>query len=368
MMRSLYQRINKYVPLGAIIIFALTIFSAIIYAFCAVFEKFADFINLLCSPIRAVLSGITSIAPFSIFEIILMLIPVWATFLIVFAVKMAKKGTAASIRYLCIVICIICVYFISFVWTFASGYHTTPIEKRLDLDREKITANELYEALDIMTSEINQLTSQIAYDENGASVMPYSYKEMSKKISSAYKEMACKTGIIKTFNSRVKPIILSNPMAYTHISGVYISLTGESNINTAYADYIIASTSAHEMAHQRGIAREDEASFVGFLALSYSDDAFLKYSAYLDVYYYMLSDLSGSSPELANEVYARLSPQAKADRRAFINSFEKYRDSVASEVTDKVNDSYLQANGDKDGTKSYNLVSELACAYLLNRQ
>ncbi len=363
-MRSLYQKINKYVSLGAIIIFAISIFSAVVYLFCAIFEKFADFINLICAPIRAALSVVTSIVPFSIFEIILVLTPLWGALLIFFAIKISKKGTIASIKYLCIILCIPLCYFISFVWTFASGYHMTPIEQRMELDREETTSKELYQALDYLTSELNELKGEIAYDGNGASIMPYSYKEMSKKVSQAYKEMSRDTGLLKTFNSRVKPVIFSDLMAYTHISGVYISLTGESNINTAYADYIVASTSAHEMAHQRGIAKEDEASFVGFLALSYSSDPYLKYSAYLDVYYYLLSDLASTSPDLAKEVYAKLDNDVKKDREAFVKDFQKYKDSVASTVTDKVNDSYLQANGDKNGTKSYNLVSELVCAYL----
>ena len=206
----------------------------------------------------------------------------------------------------------------------------------------------------------------ITYDENGASVLPYSYREMSDKISTAYEIMAKDTGIFKTFNSRVKPIALSNIMAYTHISGVYIPITGEANVNTAFSDYIVASTSAHEMAHARGIAKEDEASFIGFLALSYSDDSYLKYSAYLDAYFYLLSDLSRTSPKKASEIYNMLDKKIINDRNAYIKCFDKYKNSPISDASNKVNDAYLQANGDKNGTKSYNLVSELVCAYLNN--
>ena len=60
--------------------------------------------------------------------------------------------------------------------------------------------------------------------------------------------------------------------------------TIESNINTNYPDFIVASSAAHEMAHQRGVARENEANFTSFVVLSSSDDTFLKYSAYLDGY------------------------------------------------------------------------------------
>ena len=363
-MRNLYRKINKYVPMAAIVIFGISLISAFVYLLCAAFEKFADLINLICAPIRLTISSITSIFSFSLFEIFLISTPVLFVVLVFFAVKAVKKSNQATIKYLCIIISIPLCYFISFVWTFASGYHTTPVSQRLEIDTDNITTNDMADALEYLTYELNELKKGVKYDENGASIMEYSYAEMSEKISQAYKEMAKDTNSVRTFNSRVKPIILSEPMAYTHISGVYISITGEANINTAYSDYIIASTAAHEMAHQRGIAREDEASFVGFLSLSYSNDTYLKYSGYLNAYYYLLSDLNKSSPKTAKEIYAKLDQEIKNDYNAYVKSFQKYNNSTASKVTEAVNNSYLQVNGDKNGTESYNLVSKLVCAYL----
>ena len=100
------------------------------------------------------------------------------------------------------------------------------------------------------------------------------------------------------------------------------------------------------------------------MALSYSNDPYLKYSGYLNVYYYLLSDLSKTSNEKAKEIYSKLDFEIKNDHNAYVKSFEKYKNSTASKVTEKVNDSYLQINGDKNGTNSYNLVSRLVCAYL----
>lgn len=364
MMRTLYRRINKFIPLGAVIIFSLALISGIIYLICALFPIFADKFNMLCAPIRLVLSTITSMFPFSIFEAFLINVPALIIALIYLAVKISKKGTRATVRYLCIILCIPLTYFIFFVWTFASGYHTTPIEDKLQIDTESVTDEDMSLALEELSNELNKLKNEIIYDKTGASELPYSYGEMSKKISSAYEKMANDTSLVKTFSSRVKPIILSEPMAYTHISGVYIAVTGESNVNVAYPDYIIASTATHEMAHQRGIARENEASFVGFLASCYSDDPYIKYSAYLNVYYYLLSDLTKSNPNLAKETYNKLDNDVKNDYYAYVKSFQKYKGSVASKVSESVNDTYLQVNGEKNGTNSYNLVSKLVCAYL----
>ena len=57
-------------------------------------------------------------------------------------------------------------------------------------------------------------------------------------------------------------------MTYTHISGIYTFYTGESNININYPDFVVASSATHEMAHQRGVARENEANFVSFVVVT----------------------------------------------------------------------------------------------------
>ena len=42
--------------------------------------------------------------------------------------------------------------------------------------------------------------------------------------------------------------------------------------------------------------------------------------------------------------------------------FEKYRESVASNVSEKVNNTFLEMHG-TEGTKSYGMVVDLAVAY-----
>ena len=144
-------------------------------------------------------------------------------------------------------------------------------------------------------------------------------------------------------------------------------MTGEANVNVNYPDFVVASSAAHEMAHQRGIAREDEANFISFAVLICSDDEFLQYSAYLDALSYLTSALRSSNKELYDSLVAMLNQNAKQDYNSYVSFFKKYADSPVSDVTDKINDSFLQANGQQSGTKSYSLVTELICAYLLNR-
>lgn len=355
-------------PLWTLIVFAITILSAIIFLVYTNSIVFADFFNIYISmPIRAVLSFTTSIIPFSIAEIFLITLPIWFCLLIYLAIKFGRAGKIQSIRYLCTLVSLICVVFIAYVWTNTSGFYNTPIEDKLGLNRENITKEELYEVSEIIIDELNKLSPKIRYDEKNSSVMPYSYGEMSSKICDAYEKFNEKYNLIPTFRSQIKPIILSKPMTYTHLSGIYFCITGESNVNVNYPDYIVASTSAHEMAHQRGLAREDECNFIAFAVLDSSEDSFLKYSAYLDVFSYLIAELRSVDKDLYTKAVSRLDDNVKKDYNSYVEFFREYSNSKASQVTDKVNDSFLQANGQENGTKSYRLVTELVVAYLLNR-
>ena len=48
---------------------------------------------------------------------------------------------------------------------------------------------------------------------------------------------------------------------------------------------------------------------------------------------------------------------------AYANFFKKYEDSVASEISGAVNDTFLNFNGVAEGSKSYGMVVDLAVAY-----
>ena len=143
---------------------------------------------------------------------------------------------------------------------------------------------------------------------------------------------------------------------------MYSFFTGEANINVAFPDYTIPFTAAHELSHQRGIAREDEANFMAFLVCIDSDDAYIRYSGYLNLLEYVLSALYSASPVLYYSVIETVSPEIRAEMQAYSKFFEKYRNSTASKVSETVNNTSLILQG-TEGTKSYGMVVDLAVAY-----
>ena len=199
--------------------------------------------------------------------------------------------------------------------------------------------------------------------ESGHSLMPYSYEEMNEKLLKAYDRFCEKYDFMDTFYSKVKPVMLSEPMSYTHITGVYTFFTGEANINVNFPDYTVPYTAAHELAHQRGIAREDEANFVAFLVCMESDDPYIRYSACLNVYEYLCSALRSADRALYLRSYEKLPVGVKNEEIAYSAFFVKYKENVAADISQATNNSYLQSQGNPEGTRSYNMVVDLAVAY-----
>ena len=355
------MKIKRRIP----IVFYITSLSALIALAVSRIARgsfdFADKLNsTVGSFLRRIMAAVTNFASFSIFESMICLIPVFLSLIIIFAVRAARRKRKC--RFLLNILSF--VFFVYTVYVFAMGvsYHTTPLENKLGLNAaESIAAEELDATLDIIIPELNALAEDIDFGED-STVMPYDFDTLGEKIVDAYAAFSDRYGITPKMESRPKPIYYSGIMSSLRITGIYTFYTGEANINMAYPDYNLPFTVAHEFAHQRGIMRENEANFVAFLVCISSTDPYIRYSGYLNMYEYLISALYRTDRELWKKQASRLSECAIADIIASNAVFEQYGDSVVGDVSNSINDLYLQANGTQ-GTVTYGLVTRLAVAY-----
>lgn len=256
--------------------------SLIVYLIAVLNEDFANFMSrYFGAPFRATLAFISGIVPFSIAEIIvILLIPAFVALFIV-----ANKYFSGSWRSILVfsgkILSIAVVLVILYTLGFGTGYYTSTLDKRLGIEKSPVSTEELRDTARRLTELVNAEAEGIVYGDDGFSIMPYTFSEMNDKLLEAYDKIYGEYEFIQPMNSRLKPVMLSELMSYTHITGVYSYFTGEANLNVAFPDYTLPFTAAHELAHQRGIAREDEANFVAFLVCSVSDESYVRYSGYL---------------------------------------------------------------------------------------
>ncbi len=357
---------RKRLPLFAWILYGILVPCVGLYIAFLVSPSFSDLFNRSVSPIvRGALSYLTGWIPFSLAEYLLLILPLILFLLIRLGIKKYSDCWRDVLIFCATVLSVASLIFSSFVLGFAPAYRGTPLEEKLELDRRAVSAEELYETAHILAEAVNTEALNVGYSNaTDFSVMPYGFLEMNDKLMDAYATTADRYDFVGHLRSRLKPVMLSRPMSYTHITGIYTFFTGEANLNVDFPDYTLPFTAAHELSHQRGIAREDEANFMAFLVCLASDDPYIRYSGYLNLYEYVASALYSASPELYWKANAILSPSVKAEMNAYSDFFDRYRDSVASEVSETVNNATLVLHG-TEGVKSYGMVVELAVAYYL---
>lgn len=358
------QRKAPRLPLFAKIFYILAALSAVLYIIFLFSEGFADLFNRYISSIfRAAMAYLTAWIPFSLGEFIIILSPVLLVALIIYGSNKYVETWREVFVYCATLVSLIAFVFSAFTFGFAPAYRGRTLDKKLGLDRQKVSAEELYETALILSEKVNEESKNITYNQKtDFSVMPYGIGEMNNRLIDAY-DVACdKYTFVQRLDSRLKPVMLSELMSYTHITGVYSFFTGEANINVAFPDYTIPYTAAHELSHQRGIAREDEANFMAFLVCIDSEDAYIRYSGYMNLFEYVMSALYSASPTLYHAAIANVDHEIRSEMQAYSRFFEKYRDSTAGKVSETVNNTSLILQG-TEGTKSYGMVVDLAVAY-----
>lgn len=353
---------KKYITRFARISFFIAAVSILIYAVAINSYGFADVINnTISAAARFLLSTLTHILPFSLFELLVILSPLILVLVVVIAVKRADNG-ADMIRGAFTLFAILSLIFTSYIFTLGVGYHTAALAEKIEIDESAdLSAEELYYTISEVIDGVNLYAGNLEL-KGGETVMPYTTTEMSSKLISAYDKMNEKYSLVVNYHSRIKPVYFSNVMSDLGITGIYSFFTGEANVNVEYPDYYIPFTAAHELAHQRGISRENEANFVAFLVCISSDDEYIRYSGYLNMYEYLASALYRTDPQLYYEALSGLSDVAISDMKAANEVYKKHKDSPIGKINDRLNDAYLKANG-TEGIVSYGYVVRLAVGY-----
>ena len=341
----------------AVLVYIISRFSQPFAEFCARYPGQA---------VRWLLAKITSVLPFSAAETLIVAIPVIFAAVIYFSVRLSKTHKDWFARMMRAVVSAALVIVITFGVGFGPCYFRNPLARNIGLVDSPVSAQALYDTGAWLSAKIEELLPQIVFGEGGESHMTVSFYTLADQVNEAFGKYAKDKDFISHFYSKVKPVSLSRYMTYTHISGVYSFFTGEANVNFNYPDFVIPYTIAHEMAHQRGVAREDEANFTAFLVCTASDDPYIRYSGYVEVLREILSALYKADKEKYSDlIKTRYPSRVASEMSAYSRFFEPYRESTASKVVSATNDTYLRSQAVQAGERSYGLVTDLAVAYYL---
>ncbi len=364
--QAAYRPVNpayERLPTFCLVCFGIALFFLIIYIAQLLSPAFSDFFNRYISSVgRTTLAALTSWLPFSLGETLIWCLPLVLVAILMYAIRRRCDTWRTTLVFVGILLSVISLLFSLFVLNFSAGYRGTSLGDKLGLESREVSAEELHATAFILADHVNRETAAVSFQDKSFSVMPYSIEEMNAKLNDAYETFARDHDFMVHTPGRIKPVMASEVMSHMHTTGVYSFFTGEANINVNFPDYTLPFTAAHEMAHQRGVAREDEANFVAYLVCIGSEDPYIRYSGYLNMYEYVSNALYRADSQLYSGVYMRLNYEVQYEMKAYSDFFKQYQGSAISKVSETVNNTYLQIQG-TPGTQSYGMVVDLAVAY-----
>ncbi|MDU6984160.1 MAG: DUF3810 domain-containing protein [Terrisporobacter othiniensis] len=323
-----------------------------------------------------IMSKIFSIFPCSIFEILIYISLLSVLVFLIYSIYYIMKKPNNILSYLknsfLNIISIVGIVYFLFVVLWGLNYNRMNLKDSLivdynkshnenikDVDYDKEDLINLYKFL---IEKCNDIRAEVLEDEQKVMKCNTDYKEVLNRANNGYENVS-----ILNLNKRgsyapAKPILNSNLLCYTGITGIYSPFTGEANVNTGVPDIYIPFTTLHEMAHQRGYGSEDECNFLAYIACINNEDYDFQYSGYILALKYTASALAKVDYDALVSLNGELSSSVINDLN-YSREFWKQYEGKVNEVSDNMNSNYLKANGVEEGTLSYGKVVNLLLVY-----
>lgn len=329
-----------------------------------------------------------SLAPFSVAQWVVVAFLVfcvgWLAFYVIAFVRGKGERGLVIWKALTTLLAVVSVGYFIFALMCGLNYYRHTFAEEAGFTLQESTTDELAALCEILAENINETRGEVTETVEGpdskseagdaSSKVPDIYAEFRGGFWTYSHETVANMQVLaekypalsRPLYSPPKPVLFSELMSYADIAGMYFPFTVESNINTDGPFFTIPATMGHEMAHQCGFMREDEANFIGYLVCKDAADPLTRYSGYSLAYDYAIGALNRVDHERAVAINDTLSEAVWADRRARSEYLKQFEGPVA-EASNAANNAYLKANQQTDGTRSYGRMVDLLLAEQRNK-
>lgn len=309
-------------------------------------------------------AGLWYLFPFSVVEwfYVCFILGILSWFALLFHRLRTRKEHRLDTAYGCLmgIACLCLTAYGIYCAGWGVNYYADGFQVRSGVYAQPVTAEELDRVTTWFTQRLTETADSVERDADG--VFAVSRDDIFAASTGIYKNISREFSFLAREDRVPKKMFFSRLFSAMNFTGFYSPYTGESSLNVDSPACLLPANIAHELAHQRGIASEQECNFLAIAASTASDDPAYQYSGYLMGYIHLGNALYRADRERWTALRAALPKTVLADLRyhsAYWSQFE----GLTATVSKSIYDTALKSYGQTDGIQSYGTVVDLLVAY-----
>lgn len=317
----------------------------------------------LVRPVHRALAVLNDHLPFSVAELLIGLAVIAVLVYIIYTIiKLIRCGGRLKRLYAAVINLLaagLAVY-AGFCMLWGVYYYGDDFMTSSGLKNDNISVEQLETVTEYFVALVNEYSSQVPRDADGNYVADRDaiLRRSNEVYANVEETLPCLSGPAV----RAKGVYFSRVMSYTDFTGFFFPFTAEANVNTDFPPALFASTVAHELAHQRGVAKEQEANFAAVLASLEYGDAEYCYSACMLAYTHLGNALYSADYDAWKSIYLTLNEDVRRDFAANREYWAQFETPV-QKVSNTVYEGFLHSYDQTMGLKSYGACVDLLVNY-----
>lgn len=298
---------------------------------------------------------ISAYVPFSLTEIVAaLLVFVVLTLVILFLVNLFKGHGVKAVNNLLLSGVYVLIPVVLYVFSCQLSYGREAIP--LPFYETDVESSEFVAIYNYYADDLNTVISELEFEDNGELKGEVDINALAQEVYEAH--TLADNDYYHPYAGNIKSMYSSFAFRELQITGVSFAPFGEANINTLNTKIAIPLTMAHEIAHTRGVMREDDANQMAFYVCLSSPSPLLRYSAYVSNFYQLEAMVSETYlSAIEREDLHAIDPIFNLSRAYTYNYWEQHQ--LLRDIGEFFNDLYIRSSGVEEGTDSYQGGTEI---------
>lgn len=304
--------------------------------------------HYLFTPLQTLRCFIFRVFPFSIGDLLYLGLGLYILYaVLVFFRRWRERSRGTRLQHLLVALQAVLVLYLALLLLWGLNYEQPKLARQLELDTASVSPEELFAFDSLLIERLNTLHTRYT-------ALPL--EDINTTAAATYRQQHTP---MKVF---AKPTLLGSKLAYFGIEGYFNPFTGEAQVDQGNPAFMQPFVVAHEMAHQTGIAAEDDANLLAYIRCMESGNPTFAYSACLNIWLYTHRRIRSYDSTRAAGLKSLLNP-VSLKQLDTLRQRSMAHHTVLDDWSTFVFDLYLRMGKQKDGIRSYRNVAYSALCW-----